>query len=143
MLLHSPADGQRNLLPPARAGGVCRCGRPYARIASIEGRREQVLELPAGGGGHVRIHAGRLRSPLVRIPGIRQCQVAQHPYGLNIRISVREDALGDEILALVRQEIRSALLQNGVDVPDIRVQVAESIERVGTGAKEKLVTRQA
>ncbi|WP_244621758.1 phenylacetate--CoA ligase family protein [Neomesorhizobium albiziae] len=125
------------------ADGVCRCGRPYARIASIEGRREEVLELPARGGGHVKVHAGRLRSPLVRIPGIRQFQVAQHPFGLNIRISAREDAPRDEILASVRQEIRSALLQTGADVPDIRVQLVESIERVGTGAKEKLVTREA
>jgi hypothetical protein len=35
------------------------------------------------------------------------------------------------------------LLQTGADVPDIRVQLADSIERVGTGAKEKLVIRPA
>jgi phenylacetate-coenzyme A ligase PaaK-like adenylate-forming protein len=123
------------------AEGVCRCGRPYVRIASIEGRREEVLKLPARGGGYVDIHAGRLRSPLVRIPGIRQFQVTHRSYGLDIKISIREDRHGDEILTLIQQEIRSALLEAGADVPDIRVQLVDTIERVGTGAKERLVTR--
>lgn len=123
------------------ADGACRCGRPYARIASLEGRREEVLNLPARDGGHVNIHAGRLRSPLVRIPGIRQFQVAQHADALDIRVTIREDGRGPEILTLVQQEIRSALLQMGADVSDVRVQLVDSIERVGTGAKEKLVTR--
>ncbi len=42
---------------------VCACGRPYKRIVAMEGRREEVLQLPAHGGGHVEIHAGRLWSP--------------------------------------------------------------------------------
>jgi phenylacetate-CoA ligase len=125
------------------ADGVCRCGRPYARIASIEGRREEVLRLHARGGGYIDIHAGRLRSPLVRIPGIRQFQVAHYLHGLDIKISIREKGHGDEVLTLVQREIRSALLQAGADVPDIRVQLVDSIERVGTGAKERLVTRSA
>jgi len=123
------------------AEGICPCGRPYARIASIEGRREEVLKLPTRGGGYVDVHAGRLRSPLVRIPGIRQFQVAHHPFGLDVKISIREDGHKDELLTLVQQEIRSVLLQAGADVPDIRVQLVDTIERVGAGAKEKLVTR--
>ena len=41
----------------------CPCGLPFWRIASIDGRREEVLRFPRRGGGTVDVHAIRLRSP--------------------------------------------------------------------------------
>jgi phenylacetate-coenzyme A ligase PaaK-like adenylate-forming protein len=57
------------------ADAACACGRPYARITAIEGRREEVLHLPRRGGGRVEVHALRLLSPLIGMPGLRQYQL--------------------------------------------------------------------
>ena len=35
------------------ADGPCPCGRPHLRLASVQGRREDVLSLPARNGGRV------------------------------------------------------------------------------------------
>ena len=65
------------------AADQCRCGSPFTRIASIEGRREEVLRFPKMGGGSVEVHAIRLRSPLIGTEGVRQFQIAQlaGPFG--------------------------------------------------------------
>src|SRR5262245_24010486 len=39
-----------------RASGACSCGRPYARVTAIEGRREDYMVLRARDGGYIRLH---------------------------------------------------------------------------------------
>jgi phenylacetate-CoA ligase len=41
----------------------CPCGRPYRRLASLDGRREDTLTLLAADGRQLRLHAGCLRAP--------------------------------------------------------------------------------
>lgn len=119
----------------------CECGRPHARITSIEGRREELLQLPARDGGTVTIHAGILRSPLVGTAGVRQFQIVNRPDGLSIRVSTNHDKSTEEILTVVRQEIQIALAKAGVAAGKFEVEVVNNIERVGTGDKERLVSQ--
>jgi phenylacetate-coenzyme A ligase PaaK-like adenylate-forming protein len=123
------------------ADGPCLCGRPYARITSIEGRREEVLRLPQRGGGRVDIHAFRLLSPLIGMPGIRQYQLVPGANDLTVKICVRDGESREEIRAAVERSIRGVLME--VDVADmtVAVEILESIERSGTGAKARLVAR--
>jgi len=117
----------------------CACGRPFARMTSIDGRREEVLQLPRRGGGHVQIHAFRLLSPLIGMPGIRQYQLASGTNDVTVKICVRKSQPPEEIRGTVERKIEAVLADADVTDATVRVEIVESIERSGTGAKLKLV----
>ena len=122
------------------ATGGCACGRPYARVTAIEGRREDYMTLTALGGGCVRIHAARLRAPLAGVPGLRQYQVVPAPDRVVLRLSVRSDADVSATRASALAVARKALRDAGADT-SVTTEVVDTIERAGTGAKERLVAR--
>jgi phenylacetate-CoA ligase len=123
------------------ADGPCPCGRPYARITSIDGRREEVLQLPRRGGGRVAIHAFRLVSPLTGMPGVRQYQLLHGANDITVNISVRDGAPRQEIRNAVERKIRSVLTDAGAGDTKVAVEIVDSIERSGTGAKLRLVAK--
>jgi phenylacetate-CoA ligase len=118
--------------------GPCACGRPYGRVTAIEGRREEYMTLRALGGGTIRIHAGRLRAPLVGVPGLRQFQVVPGEDHLTLRMSVRSGADVDRTRASAAHVVCAVLHEMGADVR-VTSELVESINGAGTGAKEKLV----
>lgn len=125
------------------ADGVCACGRPYARMTSIDGRREEVLRLPRRGGERVEIHAFRLLSPLIGMPGIRQYQLLPGANHLTVKISVRKGVPCEGIRNDVERSIKAVLAEAEVVDTSVAVEIVDSIERSGTGAKVKLVARQS
>jgi phenylacetate-CoA ligase len=122
------------------AEGICKCGRPHLRLASVQGRREDVLSLPARGGGRVSVHALQLRAPLLRMPEIVQFQVSPRPAGLLVRVVVREATVPRGVLQSVRRVIETELDRVGADVETLTIEAVDEIGRTGTGAKEKLVS---
>ena len=54
------------------AGGPNPLGLPYARTAAIDGRSDDVVTLPAAGGGRVAVHPFRLRVPFSELLEVRQ-----------------------------------------------------------------------
>jgi len=120
------------------ADGTCPCGRPFARVASISGRSEEYLWLRAIVGADVRIHAGRLRSPLAGVEGLRQFQIVPASDRLRLVVSVRDDARPEDVVAAAAATVRRALREVGADVY-ITTEVVGEVGRVGTGAKEQLV----
>jgi phenylacetate-CoA ligase len=125
----------------ALASGTCRCGLPFTRLASIEGRREEVLRFPRNGGGILEVHAIRLHSPLIGMEGLRQFQLAQLPDGLQISISVRPELDPEAMRLKAEQTLRTVLEKLGVSAVRIDVKVVDAIARVGSGAKMKLVVK--
>ena len=122
------------------ADGPCPCGRPHLRLASVQGRREDVLSLPARNGRQVSIHALQLRAPLLRMPEVRQFQVSPRPPGLLVRVVLRDPASAAEFLPSVRCAIAAELDQAGAAVETLTVEAVGEIRRAGTGAKQKLVS---
>ncbi|MDY0884702.1 phenylacetate--CoA ligase family protein [Dongia soli] len=130
---------------------ICACGRPYARILRIEGRREEILHFrrravagaEAGADDSpIEIHAGRLRTPLLRLAAVRQFQVAPSPDGLEIRLVLRDDAGqadGNSLCAAAEQAVRLILDEAGADIGSVTVRIVSDIARIGSGAKERLV----
>jgi putative adenylate-forming enzyme len=125
------------------ADGPCPCGRPQLRLASVQGRREDVVSLPARAGGRVSVHALQLQAPLHRIPEIRQFQVSPRPGGLLVRLVLREAAVAGEVLQAARRAIEAELDQAGAAVLTLTVEAVAEIGRSGTGAKAKLVSTAA
>lgn len=125
----------------AIAEGPCACGRPYARITSIEGRREEVLELPHRGGGRIQIDAFRLLSPLDGMPGVGQYQLLTGANNVTVKISVRNGEPRHEIRNAVERKINRVLADAGAGDAKVAVEIVDSIERSGTGAKLRLVAK--
>jgi phenylacetate-CoA ligase len=122
------------------AQGSCVRGRPHLRLASIQGRREDVLSLPARSGGRVSVHALLLGETLLLIPEVRQYQLSPQPGGLQVRVVLREGTQRAAVLPSVRRAIEMELGRLGATVETLKVEAVEEIRRVGSGAKEKLVS---
>lgn len=114
-------------------------GRPYLRIARIDGRDDDSLVLPAPGGGRVAVHPYRLRAPFSSLPHVRQYQLVQDDGGIHVRIVLREDAPVDLALR-IRAQLAEAIEAAGAVAPTMRVETVAGIEREpGNGAKLRLV----
>jgi putative adenylate-forming enzyme len=121
------------------ADGPCPCGRPHLRLSSIEGRREDLLSLPARDGGRVSVHAVQLEGPLLRIPEVRQFQVSPRDDGLLVRLVLRERASLEEVLRSARQAIETELDRANAAVETLTIETVDQIAGAGTSAKQKLV----
>ena len=121
------------------AGGPNPLGLPYARIAAVDGRSDDVITLPAAGGGEVEVHPFRLWAPFSELLEVRQYQVVHDPAGLHVAVVLREHAPADtpaRIRAALARELRDA----GAVPPPIQVTPVPEIERdPGHGAKFKLI----
>ncbi|CAN7652428.1 phenylacetate--CoA ligase family protein [Rhizobium sp. LjRoot258] len=117
----------------------CRCGLPFWRIEAIEGRREEMLRFAKRGGGIVDVHAHRLRSPLTGTEGVRQFQFAQLPDGLEITISLFSGFDIDVVGERIETAVRATLAMVDAQPSRIVVRAVDTIERSGSGAKERLV----
>jgi phenylacetate-coenzyme A ligase PaaK-like adenylate-forming protein len=120
------------------ASGPDPSGRPFDRIVRIDGRSDDVLRLPAKGGGTVAVHPYRIRAPFVQLLDVLQYQVVQREQGLVVRIVPRagsEEGLEER----VRGAMCAALADAGA-ASWIRVELVAAIEREpGHAAKVKLV----
>ncbi len=111
------------------ANGKCPCGRPFARITSIQGRMEDTLRLPAVTGGDVAINPVIFDQVMDRVPS-GEWQVVQEADGLDILLSGPPEGFSDEGLA---DDLRRALTAEGAIVPPIRVRRVLAIPRSATG----------
>lgn len=107
----------------------CACGRDFGLVETIEGRREDLLTLPAADGRVVTVHPNTFHHVLELIPAAAW-QVVQCPDGLDIllerpRPEVDLEALG---VAVARELSRIGL----ASIP-VRVRRVESIPRTALG----------
>ena len=122
------------------AEGPCPCGRQHLRLASLQGRREDVLILPARAGGQVRVNSYLLGETLLHLPAVREYQLSPRQRGLRIQVVLREGAQQPQILESLRQAITAELDAAGAVLDSVTVEAVDAIERSGTGAKQKRVS---
>src|SRR4029453_16629420 len=107
----------------------CACGRTLRRITAIEGRSDDVLELPGRTGGTVRVHPIHLRSPLAGVPAVAQYQIAETAEGLDGTLALVASASAGVVSEQVRVMLAAKLDGLGVVPLAIRVQVVPQIAR--------------
>jgi len=117
----------------------CPCGRTFRRITAIEGRSDDVLELPGVAGSSVRVHPIHLRSPLAAIPAVAQYQITQEPDGLDVTLALVRDAADGDVAAAVQHTLGAKLAALGVAAMPIRVRIVPEIAREAGAGKFKLV----
>ncbi|MCW5658901.1 MAG: phenylacetate--CoA ligase family protein [Burkholderiaceae bacterium] len=120
----------------------CACGRSLWQLASIEGRREEVLRLPARSGGSIDVHAFLLGETLLHLPAVHQYQLAPRPHGLLARVVLRDASVAAQTLSAARQAIAAELERLGACVATVEVEAVDHIARTGSGAKQRLVGAQ-
>jgi phenylacetate-CoA ligase len=114
-------------------------GLPYARIAQIDGRSDDIVTMAAPDGGQVAVHPLRLRAPFASLPEVRQYQIRHDQAGLHVRVVLRPTAPSDtaaRVRATLVEELRAA----GALPPPVEVTPVPAIEREsGHAGKFKLI----
>jgi phenylacetate-CoA ligase len=120
----------------------CPCGRPHMRLLGIQGRAEEMLELPAKAGGTTRVAAVRFRDPLLLNTAVRQYQVVAAPGQLRVRVVLSPD-IGDAapVLQALHQAIATEMDRIGALPQALTVERVDRIERTAHAGKERLVAR--
>ncbi|MFZ5482028.1 MAG: phenylacetate--CoA ligase family protein [Myxococcota bacterium] len=114
----------------------CGCGRPYATIDGIEGRADEVLELPAAAGGTLAIHPVLFHQVLEPVSAHGWQVVAN---GDAITVLVAHPVAPFDPRALAAALCRR-LREAGVLAPAVRVETVDAIPR-GATAKARQVRR--
>ncbi len=112
----------------------CPCGRTLTRAAAIDGRRDDVLSLPARGGGTVSVLPAHF-SVVTKDRAVREFQVRQEPGGVRVLVVPCHD--GDPGLeARLQGAVARALTEAGADA---RVEVERCRELARRGGKLQIV----
>ena len=122
----------------------CACGRPLARMVSLEGRSDDILHMTGSDGRIITMHPLTLTSPMAALPELRQYKIIHDDDGLHVLVVLRDAAPADEVSQRIEETLRSNLLAAGVADPglDVRI-VAELPREQGHSAKFKLVESRA
>jgi phenylacetate-CoA ligase len=115
-------------------------GRPWARLARIDGRSDDILRLPARGGGLVPLLPYRLREPFGCLREVRLYQVVYDGERLVVRVVLQPWAPA-ETAARVRDAVSAVIADAGAVSPVGVVPVDEIEREPGHAAKLKFVKR--
>ena len=111
----------------------CPCGRTLARVRSLEGRAEEVLEV-----GGVTVHP--MQFALVTAdPDVREFQVVQEADALRLRVALRNGS--DGAPARLRERLSARLRDLGVSGCAVTVETVDALERSPGGKLQMIVPR--
>jgi len=107
----------------------CDCGLPFALLSTIEGRAEDILQLPAKRGGTISVHPNVFHRVLEPVP-VREWQVIHEPTRLRVLVvEPREDVVFDTIA----RDVRASLEAAGVASPPIEMERVQAVTRTPLG----------
>ncbi|MGI5488861.1 phenylacetate--CoA ligase family protein [Microtetraspora malaysiensis] len=116
---------------------ACPCGSPLPAV-QVQGRAAEMLEFPAGDGGHVHISPMAFGTLLDRVPGIAQFQVVQSaPATLRVRLKQADGADPDPVWRTVREEISRLLAEHRAE--HVALERAEEPPEQSAGGKFRRV----
>jgi putative adenylate-forming enzyme len=115
---------------------TCPCGRSLAVLDAVEGRREDVLELPSRDGGKVTVHPNVFHEILDLLP-LRGWQVREEPFGLRVLVVGPPDVVQSKAWS---QQLAAAVANQGARVGQVLVERVEDIPRTALG-KAPLIQR--
>lgn len=118
----------------------CPCGRPLRLVYVEEGRSDDILYLRGRDGREIPVHPIHVRSPMVKLDGVKQYQIVHDEQGIHVSVVLNVGASHEETVAAVRRRLGESLESAGVAPPPISVRVIPCIEREGgQAAKFKLI----
>jgi phenylacetate-CoA ligase len=122
------------------ANGPCPCGRPHPLLKSVDGRRDDMLDLPGTAGGTVQIHPLAIRSPLASISAVSEYRVVHDAEALRVQVVLRDEAAGwAPVCEEIANRLRASLGECGALLPAISVEPVDEIPRHSTSGKHRLI----
>lgn len=115
----------------------CPCGRTLVRTLTIEGRSDDVLDLPCRRGGEVTVYPLHF-APVTRDREVREFQVVQEGLLLRILVVPRRRASGG-LEARLRDAVSRRLAELGVAGPRVAVERREELPRSAGGKLQMVV----
>ena len=115
----------------------CPCGRTLKRVASVEGRADDILYLP-GARGRVAVHPTHF-APLTADPDVREFQVVQEGDRLRLRIALCDEGDAALVTSRLGRQIGTRLAELGVEFPDLEVETCDGLERPASGKLQLVV----
>jgi putative adenylate-forming enzyme len=107
----------------------CACGRPLARIVSLQGRNDDVLHLTAADGQSVVVHPLTLQTPIEALPELRQYKVVHDHDGVHVLVTLRDGVDAEQASQHLEATLRAALLAAGVSDPSLDVTILSELPR--------------
>ena len=118
----------------------CPCGRPLARMVSLEGRSDDILRMTGTNGRTTAVHPHTLRSPMAALPELRQYKIVHDDDGLHVLVVLRDAVPVGVVSRRIDATLRSQLLAAGVADPRLEVSIVAELPREqGHSAKFKLI----
>jgi putative adenylate-forming enzyme len=112
-----------------RSSDSCDCGLGFALLRAIEGRSEDILELPARSGGSVRIHPNVFHTILEPLP-VQAWQILDEPDAIRVLLARPESPIDTLRLS---SEIERTLEQQGALPRPIRIELVEEVTKTALG----------
>jgi phenylacetate-coenzyme A ligase PaaK-like adenylate-forming protein len=120
--------------------GTCTCGLAFRRLGPIEGRYDDILELPGKNTTTVQLHPTAFAS-LFTLDGVSELEVIQRGQQLHIAVVPRSNANPEEVAARIRQHAEATLGTYGCDTHP-QIQLVSHLTRHPVAGKIKLVRRE-
>ena len=120
-----------------RSGERCDCGMGFALLGGIEGRAEDILELPAISRGTVRIHPNVFHTILEPL-AVQAWQVVDEPDAIRVLLVRPEGSLDT---ARISADIERALEQQGALSRHVQIERVDAVTRTALGKAPLIRTR--
>lgn len=117
--------------------GPCPCGRPSSLLKTVEGRSDDVLELPSTEGGTTKVHPAALRSPLAGVGALSEYRIIYAAGELRVQ-AVLDGSYG-RASQEIEAKLGAALAEQGAQVASIRVESVGKIPRHPHSGKHKVI----
>jgi putative adenylate-forming enzyme len=117
----------------------CPCGRPFPLLESVDGRSDDLLELPATAGGTISVHPLTLRSPLSGIVALSEYKIVHRRDELRVEAVLNATGDHEQACREIEARLTQALTESGAQSPPIRVESVAEIPRHPHSGKKKAI----
>ena len=100
---------------------------------------QEVLSLPARGGGRVRLQLFWLEAPLLRIPEVRQIQITPGAAALHVRVTLSRGAFTGDVVQAVTRVLRRELHRAEAVIDRLCVQAVRNSAAAGASGKSPAI----
>lgn len=117
----------------AKAPGLCACGRPFALIAGMGGRSEDMLHLPRADGmpGHVSVTPMVISLAVESFLGVREYAAEHDAGGIRLRLVVPDSDDRRQIGDALPERLAADITRHGAVPPPVALQFVDGLARSG------------
>lgn len=108
---------------------LCSCGSPFRLISSINGRSDDIINLPGKYNSQVPVHPLLFWDSIEIISEITQFQVIHTEGLISVRLMIRDGFDEKKIAYQLEQRLKSGLESLGALLPSIQIEFVKAIKR--------------